>query len=303
MIALSWGRATPLSWTNPGCTKCEFVPQVHVFTAMPGSRAGISGCQRVLRLQGIWMSPHVLTFLPAAGPAAGKSMWMAVDRVMLKELKGLVPAWLFFFFFLPLLFYFFITQLRWSLMPLVASGGAVRSCFCCFAFTGETCLRELLGKQAPRQFKQKPVMEVSSTEASSRSPAGTGWLDFTLVTCTETVTFTEVVEEEEWGSFYYSFKVQPAHYFSHKLWCIFSTSAGRQLELLNFLLLYLWILPSQDRWQHMWGIYWKTKELQDLEFRLAGLSQLSPLRREGGTAFLKWHCNYTCIFNQKCISV
>lgn len=44
------------------------------------------------------MSPHVLTFLPAAGPAAGKSMWMAVDRVMLKELKGLVPAWLFFFF-------------------------------------------------------------------------------------------------------------------------------------------------------------------------------------------------------------
>lgn len=188
-------------------------------------------------------------------------------------------------------------------MPLVASGGAVRSCFCCFAFTGETCLRELLGKQAPRQFKQKPVMEVSSTEASSRSPAGTSWLDFTLVTCTETVTFTEVVEEEEWGSFYYSFKVQPVHYFSHKLWCIFSTSAGRQLGLLNFLPVYLWILPSQGRWQHMWGIYWKTKELQDLEFRLAGLSQLSPLRREGGTAFLKWHCNYTGIFNQKCISV
>lgn len=207
------------------------------------------------------------------------------------------------FFFFPLLFYFFITQLHWSLMPLVASGGAVRSWFCCFALTGETCLHELLGKQAPRQFKQKPVMEVSSTEASSRSPAGSGWLDFTLVTCTETLTFTEVVEEEEWGSFYYSFKVQPVHYFSHKLWCIFSTSAGRQLGLLNFLPIYLWVLPSQDRWQHVWSIYRKTKELQDLEFRLTGLSQLSPLRRGGGTAFLKWHCNYTCIFNQKCILV
>lgn len=53
------------------------------------------------------MSPHVLTFLPAAGPAAGKSMWMAVDRVMLKELKGLVPAWLFFFFFSSFAFLFF----------------------------------------------------------------------------------------------------------------------------------------------------------------------------------------------------
>lgn len=50
-------------------------------------------------------------------------------------------------------------------------------------------------------------MEVTSTEASSSSQGGTGWLDLTLVTCTETVTFTEVVAEEEWGSFYYSFKV------------------------------------------------------------------------------------------------
>lgn len=48
----------------------------------------------------------MLTFLPAAGPAAGKSMWMAVDRVMLKELKGLVPAWLFFFFFFLCFFIF-----------------------------------------------------------------------------------------------------------------------------------------------------------------------------------------------------
>lgn len=50
-------------------------------------------------------------------------------------------------------------------------------------------------------------MEVTSTEASSSSQGGTGWLDLTLVICTETVTFTEVVAEEEWGSFYYFFKV------------------------------------------------------------------------------------------------
>lgn len=50
-------------------------------------------------------------------------------------------------------------------------------------------------------------MEIGSTEASSSSLGSTGWLDLTLVTCTETVTFTEVVAEEEWGSFYYSFKV------------------------------------------------------------------------------------------------
>ncbi|XP_009707105.1 PREDICTED: neuropeptide S receptor [Cariama cristata] len=49
-------------------------------------------------------------------------------------------------------------------------------------------------------------MEVSSTEANSQG--GTGWLDLALVTCTETVTFTEVVAEEEWGSFYYSFKTE-----------------------------------------------------------------------------------------------
>lgn len=50
-------------------------------------------------------------------------------------------------------------------------------------------------------------MEVNSTEASSSSQGGTSCLDLTLVTFTETVTFTEVVAEEEWGSFYYSFKV------------------------------------------------------------------------------------------------
>jgi len=64
-----------------------------------------------------------------------------------------------------------------------------------------------LQKPAPRKLEQNPVMEISSTEASGSSQGGTGWLGLTLVTCTETVTFTEVVAEEEWGSFYHSFKV------------------------------------------------------------------------------------------------
>ncbi|XP_032038510.1 neuropeptide S receptor [Aythya fuligula] len=73
-------------------------------------------------------------------------------------------------------------------------------------------------------------MEVSSTEASSRSPAGTGWLDFTLVTCTETVAFTEVVEEEEWGSFYYSFKTEQLV----TLWILFIvTIAGNAIVLFS----------------------------------------------------------------------
>ncbi|KAL2307709.1 hypothetical protein Nmel_000684, partial [Mimus melanotis] len=49
-------------------------------------------------------------------------------------------------------------------------------------------------------------MEVNSTEASSSSQGGTSCLDLTPVTFAETMTFTEVVAEEELGSFYYSFK-------------------------------------------------------------------------------------------------
>lgn len=50
-------------------------------------------------------------------------------------------------------------------------------------------------------------MQVGVTEASSSQNGGMDSLDATLVTCTETLTFTEVLEEEEWESFYYSFKV------------------------------------------------------------------------------------------------
>ncbi|XP_009079657.1 PREDICTED: neuropeptide S receptor [Acanthisitta chloris] len=73
-------------------------------------------------------------------------------------------------------------------------------------------------------------MEVSSTEASSSSQGGTSWLDLTLATCTETVTFTEVVAEEEWGSFYYSFKTEQLV----TLWILFIvTIAGNAIVLFS----------------------------------------------------------------------
>ncbi|KFQ14814.1 Neuropeptide S receptor, partial [Leptosomus discolor] len=73
-------------------------------------------------------------------------------------------------------------------------------------------------------------MEVGSTEASSSSQGGTNWLDLTLVTCTETVTFTEVVTEEDWGSFYYSFKTEQLV----TLWILFIvTIAGNAIVLFS----------------------------------------------------------------------
>lgn len=56
------------------------------------------------------MSPCVLIFLPAAGPAAGNSMWMAVDRVMLKESsKGWCQLGFLFIFFSSFAFLFFLS--------------------------------------------------------------------------------------------------------------------------------------------------------------------------------------------------
>ncbi|NXX85445.1 NPSR1 protein, partial [Urocolius indicus] len=73
-------------------------------------------------------------------------------------------------------------------------------------------------------------MEAGSTEASSSSQGGTDWLDLTLVTCTEVVTFTEVVAEEEWGSFYYSFKTEQLV----TLWILFIvTIAGNAIVLFS----------------------------------------------------------------------
>ncbi|KAB0403332.1 hypothetical protein E2I00_014226 [Balaenoptera physalus] len=49
-------------------------------------------------------------------------------------------------------------------------------------------------------------MPANLTEGSPTSN-GTGQTLDSPTLCTETVTFTAVVEGEEWGSFYYSFKV------------------------------------------------------------------------------------------------
>ncbi|XP_075862285.1 neuropeptide S receptor isoform X3 [Microcebus murinus] len=51
-------------------------------------------------------------------------------------------------------------------------------------------------------------MAAHLTEGSPNSSGTTQTLDSSPVACTETVTVTEVVEGEEWGSFYYSFKTE-----------------------------------------------------------------------------------------------
>jgi neuropeptide S receptor 1 len=53
-------------------------------------------------------------------------------------------------------------------------------------------------------------MSTNLTEGSSPSTPTALLLtpDSSQMVCTETVTFTEVVEGEEWGSFYSSFKVR-----------------------------------------------------------------------------------------------
>ncbi|KAK2095840.1 Neuropeptide S receptor, partial [Saguinus oedipus] len=49
-------------------------------------------------------------------------------------------------------------------------------------------------------------MPANFTESSLDSNGTRQTLDSSPEACTETVTFTEVVEGKEWGSFYYSFK-------------------------------------------------------------------------------------------------
>ncbi|XP_062035208.1 neuropeptide S receptor isoform X2 [Lepus europaeus] len=51
-------------------------------------------------------------------------------------------------------------------------------------------------------------MPANHTEGSAPSTQSTLTQGSSLATCTETETFTEVVEGEEWGSFYYSFKTE-----------------------------------------------------------------------------------------------
>ncbi|XP_077159983.1 neuropeptide S receptor [Paroedura picta] len=65
-------------------------------------------------------------------------------------------------------------------------------------------------------------MQAGVTEAGSSQNGGMGSLDATLVTCTEMLTFTEVLEEEEWESFYYSFKTEQLI----TLWVLFVVTIG-----------------------------------------------------------------------------
>ncbi|XP_077018874.1 neuropeptide S receptor isoform X2 [Tamandua tetradactyla] len=51
-------------------------------------------------------------------------------------------------------------------------------------------------------------MPANLTEDNPSSNGSVQMLDYSPVTCSETVTFTEVVEGEDWGSFYYSFKTE-----------------------------------------------------------------------------------------------
>ncbi|KAJ7322658.1 hypothetical protein JRQ81_018945 [Phrynocephalus forsythii] len=75
------------------------------------------------------------------------------------------------------------------------------------------------------------AMQGSVTTASSRSLNGSSRiLDSTPVTCTETETFSEVLEEEEWESFYYSFKTEQLV----TLWVLFViTVVGNALVLFS----------------------------------------------------------------------
>ncbi|XP_044945446.1 neuropeptide S receptor isoform X2 [Mustela putorius furo] len=73
-------------------------------------------------------------------------------------------------------------------------------------------------------------MTANLTEGIPDSSGTTQTLDASPVFCTETVTFTEVVEAEEWGSFYYSFKTEQLI----TLWVLFVfTIVGNSMVLFS----------------------------------------------------------------------
>ncbi|XP_045877232.1 neuropeptide S receptor isoform X2 [Meles meles] len=75
-----------------------------------------------------------------------------------------------------------------------------------------------------------PANLTESSPDSSDSSGTTQTLDVSSVLCTETVTFTEVVEAEEWGSFYYSFKTEQLI----TLWILFVfTIVGNSMVLFS----------------------------------------------------------------------
>nr|XP_014694252.1 neuropeptide S receptor isoform X3 [Equus asinus] len=73
-------------------------------------------------------------------------------------------------------------------------------------------------------------MPANLTEGSPNSNGTTQTLDSSPVLCTGTVTFTEVVEGEEWGSFYYSFRTEQLI----TLWVLFVfTIVGNSIVLFS----------------------------------------------------------------------
>uniref|UniRef100_A0A5F5PQX5 Neuropeptide S receptor 1 n=1 Tax=Equus caballus TaxID=9796 RepID=A0A5F5PQX5_HORSE len=73
-------------------------------------------------------------------------------------------------------------------------------------------------------------MPANLTEGSPNSNGTMQTLDSSPVLCTGTVTFTEVVEGEEWGSFYYSFRTEQLI----TLWVLFVfTIVGNSIVLFS----------------------------------------------------------------------
>ncbi|XP_037693477.1 neuropeptide S receptor isoform X2 [Choloepus didactylus] len=73
-------------------------------------------------------------------------------------------------------------------------------------------------------------MPANLTEGSPNPNANMQTVDYSPATCTDTVTFTEVVEGEDWGSFYYSFKTEQLI----TLWVLFVfTIVGNSIVLFS----------------------------------------------------------------------
>ncbi|XP_012413565.1 neuropeptide S receptor isoform X2 [Trichechus manatus latirostris] len=105
-------------------------------------------------------------------------------------------------------------------------------------------------------------MPSNLTEGSPNSSGITQMLDSSPAACTETVTFTEVVEGEEWGSFSYSFKTEQLI----TLWVLFvfttvgnanvlfSTWRRKRKSRMTFFVTQLAITEKQDK--VLVGIAW-----------------------------------------------
>nr|XP_056713026.1 neuropeptide S receptor [Euleptes europaea] len=110
-------------------------------------------------------------------------------------------------------------------MPPVASRGTVElpvsQCSSEESLAAQTL--SLLPEEAEQLAKEQQAMQVGVTEAGSSLNRSSASLEATLVTFTETLTFTEVLEEEEeWESFHYSFKTEQLI----TLWILFVVTVG-----------------------------------------------------------------------------